>query len=162
MSEVRSSNSLLRLFGSSRELLAKADADLARLVEALSRDEQRAALWALMDCAIAVFHTGDWLRATHSGHRATSLQFAQRSQWIRITRDICHAAKHGDLTWNKPQAAEHGSVVVQLKYQPRRASGKRQQAHVWVVTSDQSRHSVVDVLRQAISDWTRFLDQKGV
>jgi hypothetical protein len=162
VSEARSRNSLLRLFSSPRELLTKADADLNRLVGALSRDEQRAALWALMDCAIAVFHTGDWLRATNTDHRATSLRFAQRSQWIRIARDICHAAKHGDLTWDEAHAATHGPAVAKLEYQPGRARGKQQQAFFWVVTSDQSRHNVVDVLQHAISDWTRYLDQKGI
>lgn len=162
VSEARSQNSLLRLFGSPRELLTKADADLSRLVEALSRGEQRAALWALADCAITVFHTGDWLRATHTDYRATSLRFAQRSQWIRMARDICHAAKHGDLTWDEAQAATHGPTVAKLEYQPGRARGEQKQASLWVVTNDQSRHNVVDVLQHAISDWTRYLDQKGI
>ena len=74
--------------------------------------DQREALWALMDCAIAAFHIGDWLRATHVDHHASSRRFAQRSQCIRMTRDICHSAKHGDLQWVDAQAATHGPIVV--------------------------------------------------
>jgi hypothetical protein len=33
---------------------------------------------------------------------------------------------------------------------------------IWAITQDGSRHSVVEVLQEAISDWTRFLDQKRV
>jgi len=160
VTQARSRNSLLRLFGSPQELLSKAHADLGRLVAALSRGEQRAALWALMDCAIAVFHTGDWIRATHTDHHAASLRFARSSQRIRIVRDICHAAKHGDLTWKPAQVAAHGPTVVKLEYQ--RGLGEQRQASVWVTTNDQSRHDVVDVLHRAISEWTQFLDQRGV
>jgi hypothetical protein len=160
--KVRSRLSLIRLFGSPRELLAKADADLNRLVEALSRGQQRAAIWALMDCAIAVFHTGDWLRATHTDHRASSLRFANRSQWIRMVRDICHAAKHGDLTWDEAQAGTHEPVVAKLEYQRGPARGDQHQARFWVVARDESRHNVVDVLQHAILDWIRYLDRNGV
>jgi hypothetical protein len=75
-----SRHSLLRLFGSPRELLAKANADLIRLVDSLSRGKPREALWSLMDCAIAVFHVGDWIRAGHTDHHASSRRFAQRSR----------------------------------------------------------------------------------
>ncbi len=160
--EGRSRHSLLRLFGSPRELLAKANADLIRLVDSLSHGKSREALWALMDCAIAVFHIGDWIRATHTDHHASSHRFAQRSQWIRMTRDICHAAKHGDLKWAEAQAATHGPVVIKLEYESNDAHDGPQRAGIWVVTSDQVRHGVVDVLQHAISDWMRFLDQKGI
>ena len=39
----RETNSLLRLFGTPRELLSKADSDLARLADALARGRQREA-----------------------------------------------------------------------------------------------------------------------
>jgi hypothetical protein len=158
----RSRHGLLRLFGSPRELLAKANSDLIRLDELLSRGKLREALWPLMDCAIAVFHVGDWIRATHTDHHASSRRFAQRSQWIRMTRDVCHAAKHGDLTWAEDQAATHGPVIVKLECKSNDADDGQQRARLWVVTSDQARHGVADVLRHAISDWTRFLDQKGI
>lgn len=79
-----------------------------------------------------------------------------------MTRDICHAAKHGNLTWDAEKAASHDPLVAKLEYQATATKDGQQRACIWVVTSDQSRHSVVDVLQQAISDWTRFLDQKGV
>lgn len=153
---------LLRLFGSPRELLAKAGGDLARLQDAVARENDREALWALMDCAIAVFHVGDWIRATHTDHHASSRRFAQRSTWIRMTRDICHAAKHGDLTWGEEKATSHGPLVAKLEYRATATKDGQQRAGIWVVTSNQSRHSVVDVLQHAISDWMRFLDQKGI
>jgi hypothetical protein len=153
---------LLRLFGSPRELIAKANVDLIRLVEALSRGKSREALWSLMDCAIAVFHVGDWIRAAHTDHHASSRRFAQRSQWIRMTRDICNAAKHGDLKWTEAQAATRGPVVIKLEYQSNQAQDGHQRVEIWVITRDQARHGVAEVLRHAISDWTRFLDQKGI
>ena len=101
----RSRNSLLRLFGSSRELLGESNADLRRLLDALSSSKPREAMWALMDTAITVFHIGDWIRTTHVGHGVTSKQFAQDSKWIRMTRGLCHAAKHVDLTREDSRAA---------------------------------------------------------
>lgn len=160
--DTRSRNSLLRLFGSSRELLAKSNADLSRLVDSLSRSKEREALWALMDCAVTVFHIGDWIRATHVDHHATSLRFAQDSKWIRMTRDLCHAAKHGDLRWEDSQAATHGPVLVKLEYGDGTESDPLPPNVIWAITQDGSRHSVVEVLQEAISDWTRFLDQKRV
>jgi hypothetical protein len=105
--DTHSRNSLLRLFGSSRELLAKANADWSRLVDSLSRSSEREALWALMDCAVTVFHIGDGIRATHVDHHAMSLRFAQDSKWIRMTRDLCHAAKHGDLRWEDSNLSQN-------------------------------------------------------
>ena len=160
--DTQSHNSLLRLFGSSRELLAKSNADLSRLVDSLSCSKDREALWALMDCAITVFHIGDWIRATHVDHHATSLRFAQGSKWIRMTRDLCHAAKHGDLKWEDSQAAMHGSVLMKLECDRRTASDDHPPNTIWAITQDGSRHSVVKVLQEAISDWTRFLDQRGI
>jgi hypothetical protein len=128
----------------------------------LTHGEQREALWALMDCAVAAFHIGDWLRATHTDHHASSHRFAQRSQWTRTTRDICHAAKHGDLMWADAAAATHSPVVVRLEYEPNVGCDGQRRAEIWVVTSDQPRCSVVDVLRNAISDWVTFLDQRRI
>jgi hypothetical protein len=86
--DAQSHNRFLRLFGSSRELLAKSNAALSRLVDSLSRSE-REALWALMDCAVTVFHIADWIRATHIDHYDASFRFAQGSQgilWSAIMR----------------------------------------------------------------------------
>lgn len=160
--DIRSRNSLLRLFGGSRELLAKSKSDLSRLVHSLSGSEEREALWALMDCAVTVFHVGDWIRATHVDHRDTSLQFAQDSKWIRMTRDLCNAAKHGDLTWEDSQAATYGPVLMKLEYSRETASNGHLPNSILVTAHDGSRHSAVEVLQQAISDWTQFLDQKGI
>jgi hypothetical protein len=81
-----------------------------------------------------------------------------------MTRDICNAAKHGDLKWTAAQAATHGPVVIKLKleYQSNDAHDGHHRANIRVVTIDQGRHDVADVLQHAISDWTRFLDQKGI
>ena len=48
-----------RLFGSSREQLAKSNADLNRFVDSLTRSNEHKAFWVLMDCAVTVFHIGD-------------------------------------------------------------------------------------------------------
>ena len=160
--DTHSRSSLLRLLGSSRELLAKSNADLSRLVDSLSRSKEREALWALMDCAITVFHIGDWIRATHVDHHATSLRFAQGSKWIRMTRDLCHAAKHGDLRWEDSQAATHGPVLIKLECERRTASDNQPPNTIWAITQDGSRHSVVEVMQEAISYWTRFLYQRGI
>ena len=119
-------------------------------------------LWAVMDCAVTVFHIGDWVRATHDDHGTTSLKFAQDSKWIRMTRDLCHAAKHGDLTWEDSQAATYGPVLVRLQYDRGTASDSHPPNNIWAITQDGSRHSVVELLQQAITDWTRFLDEKGI
>jgi hypothetical protein len=154
--------SLLRLFGSPQELVDKADADLSRLVNSLTRGEQREALWALMDCAIAVFHVGDWLRATHTDHHASSHEFGLSSQWIRMTRDICHSAKHGDLTWADALGATHSPVIARLEYEAAPGDDGHRRADIWVVTNDQTRYSVPEVLQHAIADWKRFLAQSRI
>ena len=160
--DTRSRNSLLRLFGGARELLVKSNADLSRLVDALSSSKEREALWALMDSAVTVFHIGDWIRAAHVDHRVAALQFAQDSKWIRMTRDLCHAAKHGDLTWEDSQAATYGPVLMKLEYSRGTASDSEAPNSIWAITQDGVRHTVVEVLQEAISDWTRFLDAKGI
>jgi len=155
---IRKQNSLLRLFGSPRELLTKAESDLARLTDALSHGQQRAARWALMDCSITVFHVGDWIRATHTDHREAAALLPMRSEWIRMTRDICHAAKHGDLTWKAADADMHGALLATMKYKIS-TSAATPTHEIVVIATD---HDVLDVLRHAIADWSRFIDEKGI
>jgi hypothetical protein len=79
-----------------------------------------------------------------------------------MTRDICHAAKHGDLKWADAATAIHSPVVVRLEYEANVVLDGQRRAEIWVVTSDQHRRSVVDVLRNALSDWATFFDQRGI
>src|SRR5690349_8242547 len=113
-------NPFLRLFGTPRELLSKADSDLARLTDALARGHQREALHVLMDCSITVFHTGEWIRATHTDHRRSSSDLAESSKCLRMTRDIVNAAKHGDLTWKSVDGETHGAVLAKMEYKVNR------------------------------------------
>lgn len=154
-------NSFLRLFGTSRELLSKADSDLARLTDALARGHQREALHALMDCSVTVFHTGDWIRATHTDHRRSSSDLAANSRCLRMTRDIANAAKHGDLTWKLADAETHGPVLAKMEYKVNRrnsATGHR----IVALATDGTSHDVLDVLRDAIAEWRTFLEAKGI
>jgi len=154
-------NSLLRLFGSSAELLAKADSDLARFTDALACGKQREALWTLMDCSITVFHVADWIRTTHTDHRRATTDFATRSQWIRMTRDIGNAAKHADLTWKAADAPTHGPVLSKLEYVLNKP--EIQTAHrILALAKDGERYDVVDVLRNAIGEWREFIAAKGI
>jgi hypothetical protein len=157
----RETNSLLRLFGAPRELLSKADNDLARLTDALAQGRQREALYALMDCSITVFHTGDWIRATHTDHRRSSSDLAANSKSLRMTRDIANAAKHGDLTWKPVDAETHGAVLVRMEYKVDRrnpATGHR----IVGLSTDATSHDVLDVLRDAIAEWRRFIEAKCI
>jgi len=119
-------------------------------------------MWALMDTAITVFHIGDWIRTTHGGHRVTSQQFAQDSKWIRMTRDLCHAAKHADLTWEDSQAANFAPVLMKLEYSLEADISSLPPNIIWAITRDGASYDAVEVLRNAIADWTRFLDAKGL
>jgi hypothetical protein len=155
------SNSFLRLFGSPRELLSKADGDLARLTDALARRCQREALHALMDCSITVFHTGDWIRAMHTDHRRSSSELAANSNWLRMTRDVANAAKHGDLTWKPVDVETHGAVLAKLEYEIDRrdpSAGHR----IVGVASDTTSHDVLDILRNAIAEWRAFAEARGI
>lgn len=154
-------NSLLRLFGSPRELLAKAESDLARLKDALAHARQRDALWALMDCAVTVLHTGDWIRAGHTDHRRSSSEFATDSTWLRMARDIANAAKHGDLTWNPSDAATHGAVLVRMDYLVGRRDPTKEH-RIIVLGTDGVSHNVLDVLRNAIAEWRGFIEAKQI
>lgn len=157
----RETNSLLRLFGTPRELLSKADSDLARLTDALARGRQREALHALMDCSITVFHTGDWIRATHTDHHRSSSDLAASSKWLRMTRDIANAAKHGDLTWKPVDAETHGAVLAKMEYKIDRrnpATGHR----IVGFATDATSHDVLDVLREAIAEWRAFVEAQGI
>ena len=154
-------NSLLRLFGTPHQLLSKAESDLARLTDALARGRQREALHALMDCSITVFHTGDWIRATHADHRRSSSDLAASSKWLRMTRDIANAAKHGDLTWKPADAKMHGALLARLEYKsdPRNAAtGHR----IVGFATDATTHDVLDVLREAIAEWREFVEARGI
>ena len=157
----RETNSLLRLFGKPHELISKADSDLARLTDALARGRQREALHALMDCSITVFHTGDWIRATHTDHRRSSSDLAASSKWLRMTRDIANAAKHGDLTWKPVDAEIHGAVLAKMEYKIDRrnpATGHR----IVGFATDATSHDVLDVLREAIAEWRAFVEAQGI
>lgn len=159
--DARERNSLLRLFGSPHEVLAKANADLARLTDALGHGRQRDALWALADCSITVFHVRDWIRATRSDHRAETGELVATSQWIRMTRDICHAAKHGDLTWWPEQAEVHGPTLAKLEYRISRRNPEAPHRIVAILPS-RSECDVLDVLQRAIDDWSRFLAERQI
>lgn len=157
----RETNSLLRLFGTPRELCSKADSDLVRLTEALAHGRQRDALHALMDCSITVFHTGDWIRATHTDHRRSSSDLAANSKWIRMTRDVANAAKHGDLTWKPVDAETHGAVLAKMEYKVDRrnaATGHR----IVALAIDGTSHDVLDILREAVEEWRAFVEAKGI
>jgi len=154
-------NLFFRLFGTPRELLSKADSDLARLTDALAQGHQREALHALMDCSITVFHTGDWIRATHTDHRRASSDLATNSKCLRMTRDIANAAKHGDLTWKPADFETHGAVLAKMEYKVNRRSpafGHR----IVALTTDSTSHDVLDVLRDAIAEWRAFVEAKGI
>lgn len=157
----RETNSLLRLFGTPRELLSKADGDLARLTEALAHGRQRDALHALMDCSITVFHTGDWIRATHSDHSRSSSDLAANSKWLRMTRDIANAAKHGDLTWKPVDAETHGAVLAKMEYKVDGRNGATGHRIV-ALAVDATSHDVLDVLRQAVEEWRAFVEARGI
>lgn len=157
----RETNSFLRLFGTPRELLSKADSDLARLTDALARGDQREALYALMDCSITVFHTGDWIRATHTDHRRSSSDLVANSKCLRMTRDIANAAKHGDLTWKPVDSETHGAVLAKMEYKVNRgnpAAGHR----IIALAIDETSRDVLDVLRAAIAEWRAFVEAKGI
>ena len=157
----RETNSFLRLFGSPRKLLSKADSDLARLSDALARGDQREAQNALMDCSITVFHMGDWIRATHTDHRCSSSDLATNSKCLRMARDIANAAKHGDLTWKPVDAETHGAVLAKMEYKVNRrnpSAGHR----IVALANDATSHDVLDVLRDAIAEWRAFVDAKGI
>lgn len=157
----REINSLLRLFGTPRELLSKADSDLVRLTDALAQGRQREALHALMDCSITVFHTGEWIRATHIDHRRSSSELAANSRCLRMTRDIANAAKHGDLTWNPVDAETHGAVLAKMEYKIDRdnpATGHR----IVGLATDATRHDVLGILREAVPECRAFMQVKGI
>jgi hypothetical protein len=154
-------NSLLRLFGSPHEVIAKAENDLARLIHALSLGHQREAVWALMDCSITIFHVGDWIRAAHTDHRRASSDLSAGSHWIRMTRDICHAAKHGDLTWKTADARMHGPILAKLEYASAK-HGDEPLHYIVAVEKDNTRHDVIDVLRLAIAEWSRFINERRI
>jgi hypothetical protein len=156
----REANTFLRIFGSPHESLAKANADLARLTEALASGQQHAALWALMDCSITVFHTGDWIRATHADHHQSSRDLAANSKWLRMVRDIGNAAKHGDLTWKPADAETHGAVLAQLQYKIDGHSSATSH-HIVALAKDGTSYDVVDVLREAIAQWRSFVKATG-
>lgn len=158
---IREQNSLLRLFGSPSEVLAKAGSDLARLTDALSSGKQQAALWALTDCSITVFHVGDWIRATHTDHQKAAVELQTRSKWIRMTRDICHAAKHGDLTWKSQDADVHGAVLVTMKYGTAKTAAEPRDEIV-VIATDGETYDALEVLRHAMADWSRFIAARGI
>jgi hypothetical protein len=157
----RETNSLLRLFGSPRDMLSKADSDLARLTDALARGHQREALRALMDCSITVFHTGDWIRATHTDHRRSSSDFAASKKSLRMARDIANAAKHGDLTWKSVDAETHGALLEKMEY---KIDGRNPTTGHRIVglAADGTSHDVLDVLRDAIAEWRVFLEAKRI
>jgi hypothetical protein len=157
----RETNTFLRLFGAPRELLSKADSDLARLTDALARGRQRDALHALMDCSITLFHTGDWIRATHAHHHRSSSELAVTSKWLRMTRDIANAAKHGNLTWKPVDVETHGAVLAKLEYRiDRRSPGTDH--HIVALANDDTNYDVLDILRNAIAEWLAFAEAKGV
>ncbi len=153
-------NSFLRLFGSPRELIAKAESDLARLAAALADGRQRDALWALADCSISTFHIGDWIRCGHTDHHRATADLATQSMPIRMARDICHAAKHGDLMWKPADAANHGPVLRKLEYKTMKGGDAPQR--IVAVAQDGTEHDVVEVLRLAIAAWTRFIVENGI
>ena len=68
-----------------------------------------------MDCSITVFHTGDWIRATHTDHRRSSRDLAANSKWLRMTHDIANAAQHDDLTWKVVDAETHGAAQARME-----------------------------------------------
>lgn len=157
----REINSFLRLFGTPREVLSKADSDLARLTAALARRDQRGALHALMDCSITVFHTGDWVRATHTDHHRSSSDLAASSKCLRMTRDIANAAKHGDLTWKSVDAETHGAVLAKMEYKVNRRNPVAGHRIIGLAT-DATSHDVIDILREAIAEWRAFVVAKGI
>ena len=141
--------------------MAKAEADIARLTDALSHGRQREALWALMDCSVTIFHIGDWIRATHTDHRKAASDLAARSSWIRMARDICHAAKHGDLKWKAVDADVHGAVLAGLEYKIDKEASEAVD-RIIALHNDGVRYDVVELLHHAVADWREFLREKGI
>jgi len=150
-----------------RQLGAQAAGDAVRIKRPIADGSagatyaEREALYALMDCSITVFHTGDWIRATHTDHRRSSRDLAANSKWLRMTHDIANAAQHDDLTWKVVDAETHGAALARMEYKvdPRKpATGHR----IVGLATDATSHDVVDVLREAIAEWRAFVEAKGI
>ena len=78
-----------------------------------------------------------------------------------MTRDICHAAKHGDLTWKSADVQVHGPVLAKLEYVTVSGSGKPYD-HIIAIEKDGTSHDVVDVLTHAIADWSHLANERRI
>jgi len=114
-----------------------------------------------MDCSITVFHTGDWIRATHSDHSRSSSDLAANSKWLRMTRDIANAAKHGDLTWKPVDAETHGAVLAKMEY---KVDGRNEATVIVSSRSPLTRRVMTfwTYLREAVEEWRAFVEARGI
>jgi hypothetical protein len=148
---------LARLFSSPRQLLEKAERDLARIEDATWKSDLTAARDAMMDACIAVYHVNDWIRVLHPEQEKAAEQCWRESEAIPMCRDICNAAKHFELRLDHgsglaAQAADHSIGAPVFAGLP-----------VLKIRSTQyGDHRANEVVRMAIKAWKNFLDEVNI
>jgi hypothetical protein len=154
---------LAPLFGSPRELLAKAARDLGRLDVAIANHDDRAARDAMLDAAISVYHVKDWIAALHPEHKAAAEKRARTSEWIRLCRDICHAGKHFSLDLERPPYLQTPQAVSEVSVTASAVTGLFAGfSMLKVITPDGREHYAREALLAAVLDWIRFLDEAKI
>jgi hypothetical protein len=154
---------------SPKDILAKAQRDLARFETAEAAQNSEAMSDALFDLAVGLTSLKDWLKnnPTASFSPTTVEQYSAASTALSSFRDIANAGKHRIISKYTPTTSDVGtsapSTILEFLENP--GSGHKQAStypRLKIIRVDGGRHRAVDLGRAALQEWQTFMQQHGV
>jgi hypothetical protein len=156
---------------SPRDVLAKAERDLARLEKAELSQAEDAMSDALFDLAVALTSLKDWLKE-HPGTSFTPAlveSYVANSVALSSFRDIANGGKHRVIRKYRPETEDvtssAGVSVSIAMIDPRSGRKKpapRPASRLKIIRTDRSRHRATELGHAAISEWRAFMAQHSV
>lgn len=151
-------------FDTARDVLAKAERDLAALESAIAAQDRTEVQDNLYNFAVSVYHVRDWL-IEHPGANYTPTDVnscAQSSTAIQAFRDLATANKHRRITRYSPSTQEVTASVAAIAPLAAGSSAPEALFRMKIVASDGARHEAVALGKSAIAAWSAFFRSHGL
>jgi hypothetical protein len=154
------------IYSSPIDLLAKAEEDGNKLINAVRNQNKAQARAALFDFAVTVYHVWDWIKASRPELSRKAPHPLTTYQSLAACRDLANASKHAVIKVTRGPYKKYPpvvqsvavSVLASMPNQPMTASGHQSQMPSWrfKVQLPGRRVPIEDLVAEAISAWKSY------